>query len=73
MSTAFPVIIFVLAPLKLSLEFATLSKHTGNQTYNDLASKSVTHIAGLVSLKYYAFSRPADLKPLFYLAGPTAR
>ncbi|KAF9568668.1 glycoside hydrolase family 47 protein [Agrocybe pediades] len=31
----------------LSLEFETLSKHTGNQTYANLALKSVTHIANL--------------------------
>ncbi|PPQ89224.1 hypothetical protein CVT25_001303 [Psilocybe cyanescens] len=31
----------------LSLEFETLSKHTGNQTYANLALKSVSHIANL--------------------------
>jgi mannosyl-oligosaccharide alpha-1,2-mannosidase len=33
----------------LSLEFETLSKHTGNQTYANLALKSVLHIANLPS------------------------
>ncbi|KAF8814741.1 glycoside hydrolase family 47 protein [Phlegmacium glaucopus] len=31
----------------LTLEFSTLTKHTGNQTYADLVLKSVTHIANL--------------------------
>lgn len=35
---------------KLTLEFSTLSKYTNNQTYADLALKSVVHIANLVSL-----------------------
>ncbi|KAF5311118.1 hypothetical protein D9619_007980 [Psilocybe cf. subviscida] len=34
----------------LSLEFETLSKHTGNQTYLGLALKSVSHIANLVCI-----------------------
>ncbi|KDR80123.1 hypothetical protein GALMADRAFT_223020 [Galerina marginata CBS 339.88] len=33
----------------LSLEFETLSKHTGNQTYANLALKSVAHIANLAA------------------------
>ncbi|KAF8155649.1 glycoside hydrolase family 47 protein [Crassisporium funariophilum] len=33
----------------LSLEFETLSKHTGNQTYANLALKSVLHVANLAA------------------------
>ncbi|KAF8960356.1 glycoside hydrolase family 47 protein [Flammula alnicola] len=33
----------------LTLEFETLTKHTGNQTYANLALKSVSHIANLAS------------------------
>ncbi|KAF9485017.1 seven-hairpin glycosidase [Pholiota conissans] len=33
----------------LTLEFETLTKHTGNQTYADLALKSVRHIANLTA------------------------
>ncbi|KAG6919820.1 hypothetical protein DXG01_000324 [Tephrocybe rancida] len=34
--------------LKLSLEWSTLSSHTGNQTYSDLSVGSLRHIANLV-------------------------
>ncbi|KAF8889712.1 glycoside hydrolase family 47 protein [Infundibulicybe gibba] len=33
----------------LSLEWSTLTKHTGNQTYADLSVKSLSHIANLVA------------------------
>ncbi|KAJ7596034.1 glycoside hydrolase family 47 protein [Mycena floridula] len=33
----------------ITLEFATLSKHTGNDTYRQLAEKSVKHIASLAA------------------------
>jgi hypothetical protein len=32
------------------LEWATLSKHTGNQTYFDLADKAFRHIINLVRI-----------------------
>ena len=34
--------------LQLALEWATLSKYTGNKTYEDLALRSLRHIANLV-------------------------
>lgn len=39
---------------QLTLEWATLSKYTGNSTYRALAEKSVKHIANLVC-KYIRF------------------
>jgi len=35
--------------LQLVMEWGTLSKHTGNDTYRQLAEKSSRHIATLVS------------------------
>lgn len=35
--------------LQLSLEWSTLTKHTGNQTYSNLSVKSLRHIANLAA------------------------
>ncbi|KAG6901597.1 hypothetical protein C0995_010157 [Termitomyces sp. Mi166 len=45
----------------LSLEWSTLSSHTGNQTYADLAVGSVRHIANLVWLVHSQASSDSQL------------
>ena len=50
--------------LQLTLEMETLTKYTGNQTYANLALKSVEHIANLVRFILVGSSRTyTDLNP----------